>query len=680
MKGAYYTPDDVVQFIVEDTLTSTILQKVKEGLAKSGWSEADIQAYNTLDSVYGRPPKNPKDIDEVIHSLDTIKVLDPACGSGHFLTAAPSEILRIEEFLLRSVGEEADRYNLKNKIVSRNIFGVDIDENAVEIAQLRLWLFLIEDWNQEKHSATLPNIDFNIFVGNSLIGWLNETFESPLITSDVGAFFNAEAGRFKGRYPQEVAAIKGLLEQGKLEPTLAAYHMLVKIYTLESGMCAEDLQEMLNHLRKELYAYIRAFYVGFIRDNSDISKAARTVLIESLGSRHPFHWLIDFEAILTAGGFDVIIGNPPYILDKDCEDLDIIITKLKKTSWKGKKADTHEPLFYQCQDCGNTYAYFIERSLKLLKEGGKFGFIVPASVVATKSMETIRDYMYHNCSELNYFHFDDRPGKIFRGLEHCRSTIAVAERGEREPVVRTSKYHRWYDRDRPTLFENLKTVDIKIAVGSDPIPKIGSETEKSIMGKLNLVSEASMLGDESDGNTRLWWYRTPGNYIHAHNESHVPRCEYATGEACAKLPEHYKSLYVPLSDSDIVLGLLNSSLFYWWWTVWSTGRNVDKQLICEFPIDVQNFPNKLKHKLSPLVEDLMVDFDRHSYKRLSTLGHHDAFITEYWPGSSKAIIAKIDCIFAEYYRLTDEERDFVINFDADIRNSDLAKHNKLDIN
>jgi hypothetical protein len=76
----------------------------------------------------------------------------------------------------------------------------------------------------------------------------------------------------------------------------------------------------------------------------------------------------------------------------------------------------------------------------------------------------------------------------------------------------------------------------------------------------------------------------------------------------------------------------------------------------------------------------MVDFDRHSYKRLSTLGHHDAFITEYWPGSSKAIIAKIDCIFAEYYRLTDEERDFVINFDADIRNSDLAKHNKLDIN
>ncbi len=111
-------------------------------------------------------------------------MLDPACGSGHFLTAMLSRILRVKENLMRSVDEDVDRYHLKKEIITKNIYGVDIDENGVEIARLRLWLSLIEELQETKHIEPLPNIDFNIVAGNSLIGWLNEKLEThPLIES-----------------------------------------------------------------------------------------------------------------------------------------------------------------------------------------------------------------------------------------------------------------------------------------------------------------------------------------------------------------------------------------------------------------------------------------------------------------------------------------------------------------
>ncbi len=89
-------------------------------------------------------------------------------------------------------------------------------------------------------------------------------------------------------------------------------------------------------------------------------------------------------------------------------------------------------MFYFSNNCGNTHAYFIERSLKLLKDEGKFGFIVPVALVSTERMNSIREVTFmDNSSEVNYYNFDDRPSKIFRGIEHCRSTIVFTEKGNR---------------------------------------------------------------------------------------------------------------------------------------------------------------------------------------------------------------------------------------------------------
>jgi len=185
MKGAYYTPNDVVEFIIEETLIPIIFNKMIEGLKNSGWSDTDLKGYDSIEDILNpeNMPKNPKHIRKMIESIETIKVLDPACGSGHFLTAMLSQILRVKENLLRTIEEDVERYKLKRDIISQNLFGVDLDENAVEIARLRLWLSIIEEVEDSEHIDTLPNIDFNIFVGNSVIGWLDEKLLTHPLTN-----------------------------------------------------------------------------------------------------------------------------------------------------------------------------------------------------------------------------------------------------------------------------------------------------------------------------------------------------------------------------------------------------------------------------------------------------------------------------------------------------------------
>ncbi len=120
-QGAYYTPNDVVEFIIENTVIPIIFRKMFDGLKKAGWGDIDLKGYKSIKDILNNLPKNPKDIKAMIESIETIKVLDPACGSGHFLTAVLAEILRIEEYLLRAINKDVNRYNLKKDIISKNI-------------------------------------------------------------------------------------------------------------------------------------------------------------------------------------------------------------------------------------------------------------------------------------------------------------------------------------------------------------------------------------------------------------------------------------------------------------------------------------------------------------------------------------------------------------------------------
>ncbi|MEM2970069.1 MAG: DNA methyltransferase [Candidatus Bathyarchaeia archaeon] len=680
MQGAYYTPDDVVGFIVEKTLTPVIFNKMLESLRKAGWSESDLKGYDSLETLLDSKnmPKNPVHIREMLNALDDIRVLDPACGSGHFLTAMLHQLLRIKESLLSALGENIDRYNIKREIISKNLFGVDIDENAVEIARLRLWLSLIEEVNGQKHIKTLPNIDFNIVSGNALIGWLNENLtKHPLIDLSEDEQVKALIAELSSTYPIQTTEICKLLQKLSIENTISAYDKLVEIYSLESGERAVKIKEALEKVRKKLYVVITGSYIDFLNEKGNFSRSDVEVLGKNLESRNPFHWKVDFGKVIFSGGFDVVVGNPPYIEDRNYNDLDLQIIRAKEKTKQGKRRKATKPLLYESQDCGNTHAYFIERSISLLKFGGLFGFIVPISLVSTDRMSSIRKFIHNNSSEVSYYNFDDRPGKIFSGLEHCRATIVVTKRGSGVKGVTTSKYHRWYTQDRPHLLENLQIVYWQLDEQASMIPKIGTEIEKHILDKLSTKAHGKRVGMYlvEDG-IKVWYYNAPQYWIHAHTEQYLPKVEYYhSGELDnnkspykIEVSSHYKSLEFDADTAIVVNGLLNSSLFYWWFVVWSDGRDLLSQHITSFPINPAIFRKEQIASLEKLVDELMQSYEKNSNTKINERsGGYIIKIKEVIPKKSKEIIDKIDDIFGEYFGFSKEELEFIKNFDAEFR-------------
>lgn len=702
-QGAYYTPNDVVEFIIEHTLTPVIFRKMVEGLKNTGWSDIDLKGYKSIRDILNDLPKNPKHIKAMVESIGTIKVLDLACGSGHFLTAVLAEILRVEEHLLRTINNNVDRYNLKKDIIAKNIFGVDIDDNAVEITRLRLWLSVIEEIEIKEDVDTLPNIDFNIVVGNSLIGNLNEKLIHPLTGLSEEPYIKEIIEDLKPHYGKEITEIENLLKQRKFEDTIKAYERLTKIYTSKTDEDTVKVREILIKIREKLYELINNSYISFLHDNANLSSTKYDLISKELQNIRPFHWSIDFGYVLQEGGFDVIVGNPPYIEDRNyteaenhiikCLNRQKIKKKYKRQANKNSEKKTEgTPLFYVSKDCGNTYAYFIERSIKLLKNDGKFGFIVPLSLASTERMRSIRDFIINNSCDVKYYNFDDRPGKIFSGLEDCRSNILITEKGSGVNNVTTNKYNRWFSSDRPQLFKNLETNYWDISDPGEIIPKIGTITEKYILNKLNKKSSLKTVKDfVKDNGAKIWYHNAPRYWIHAHTEEYLPKIEYYKGyEERSKgkiIPrnlekteesDQYKSLIFNPKSSIIINGLLNSSLFYWWFIIWSDGRHLLDQHIKRFPIDLDDTTNmNLRARLKPFVDKLMSSYDETSNIKINVRkGGYAIKIKEIIPSKSKSIIDEIDDVLADYYEFNESERSFIKNFDIKFRISEIKVQNQ----
>lgn len=678
MQGAYYTPEDVVNFIVKETLNKKIFDKMKQGLETAGWQEKDFRGYETIEDVLGNMPPNRKHCYAMLNAIDTIRVIDPACGSGHFLTTAANVMTRIIASIQLAIGEPIDLYQIKRKVISYNIFGVDIDEIGAEITKLRLWLSIISEVRDIQHTETLPNIDFNIMSGNTLIGQLNEKLVLSLPATD-GSFIDGDDLNYLGNFlGDDKSEIFSLLSSVRTDDLSAAYQKILARYRSESGENAVRMHDVLGKIKKQLYGALNEAYYSYLVSNEASGKISSETW-KAITSGKSFHWGFDFFSAFENGGFDVIIGNPPYIEDKDYSKPDLsIIKSVRMVPQSGKV-----PLLYESQSCGNTHAYFIERSLNMLNNTGNIGFIVPISLISTERMGSIRKFIHEKAYGVGYFNFDDRPGKIFSGIEHCRSTIVIATKGKGSRKVLTSKYHRWYSSDRPNLFLNLKTADFKIQNNSEIIPKLGSEIECAIMNKLFKNSDGKIIGDFLVRNgVKIWYHNAPQYWIHAHTDGDVPMVEYY--EAYSKDPKtneiifgklkeksittQYKSIEVGGENADLIVALLNSSLFYWWYVIYSDGRHLLPHQINSFPLNVAIQDDVGRVRLKSITSKLMKEYGENSNeKRNVRKGDYAIKIKEIIPRKSYDTISEIDEVLFQMIGLTREEADFVRKFDIEFR-------------
>ena len=581
--------------------------------------------------------------------LQKVTILDPTCGSGAFLFAALNIleplyevcISRMQEFheqnpnLFKDELQEIEnkyrsniQYFIYKNIILRNLYGVDIMVEATEIAKLRLFLKMVAVVEVNKRAANLgldplPDIDFNIRCGNTLVGYATEAeLERDLDYGDMFARLEFEE--------------KVHTEMDKVAHTYNIFKdiQLNQKEDMTSFKRAKgELKERLKTLNELLNHHL---YTATVDSHMPYEKW--------LASHQPFHWLAEFyEIINDNGGFDVIIGNPPYVE-------------------YSKVRNNYRVRNIQCIESGNLYAYVIENSLKISHTQSRNGMIIQMSAFCTPRMESFEKIWFENAKFSSLAFFDDRPGKLFDNLQHIRVVIPILEKGVSSKFVATTCYNKFYSECRMNLFKLINYFVSDISRKEFSVIKIHTTSEEDIVRKLWRQTRNLRTYESPRLNKNYVYYGYGygyfGKILNYHSFFKGELIAESTGDKYYYFNEQY--------DRDIFVGIMNSSLFYWFYVNYSDGHNFTKTVIGDFPYNYNN-----DRELVSWVNTLMQDLKRYATRKVANYKSTGRVeYDEYHPNRSKPIIDEIDKVLAKHYGFTEEELDFIINYDIKYRMGD----------
>jgi hypothetical protein len=358
-QGAYYTPSNITKYISNESIKSCLFDSIISYLREKGWKQSDLSDYETFDLLLANLPRNTITVKEIYEGIvKKINVLDPAVGSGHFLKDAMDLLLRIHLIFLDALKTPINIYELKKHIITSCIYGVDIDENAVEIAKLRVWLSLIEDLETKDIDdiKALPNIEYNIRSGNTLFGLLKPT------NGGLNEFMKLDLKVIqvlKDDYPDEVEQMVKLSTQPNVENMVAIKEILIKIYKSEEDSSHRGMiKNVIELVMDELIERMDEMWIAEINKRLPKKKVI-TQKQELINEIRPFHWYIEFHDIMGSGGFSVVIGNPPYVRQELLKDIKPYLEK-EYSTYSG---------------VADLYTYFYERSIMLLRKNGYLSYI-----------------------------------------------------------------------------------------------------------------------------------------------------------------------------------------------------------------------------------------------------------------------------------------------------------------
>ena len=346
---------------------------------------------------------------------------------------------------------------------------------------------------------------------------------------------------------------------------------------------------------------------------------------------------------MRSGGFNVVVGNPPYVELNALND--------------------YRLLGYQCTDAGNLYALVLERCGAIGGASSRQGFIVPVSSVSTDRYVSLQNLLTSRV--LHFSSFDDRPSRLFDGLEHIRLTIHVIGTRTNVPMLFSSRYNKWNKLERDTLFDTLALTESKRSLVPNTLPKITEPIELGIMNKLEAQKASLSNFYAKQQGTEIYYSRKVGYFLQVLN--FTP--EVRDGRGKLRPPSEFKTLMFKSKPETLAaLACLNSSLFYWFITVFSDCRHVNKREMDNFPIDLPKLANDMnKKRITDLTGQLMKDIKKNSEHRSMVFRHDHLTVQTIFPKLSKSLIDEIDTILAEHYGFSDVEVDFLVNYDIKYR-------------
>jgi hypothetical protein len=288
--------------------------------------------------------------------------------------------------------------------------------------------------------------------------------------------------------------------------------------------------------------------------------------------------------------------------------------------------------------------------------------IVQLPVVCTDRMIPIQSFMLREFGSNHFATFDDRPGKLFDGLEHIRATIFLSSKAavpERKKFA--TKYRRWGSEFRPHLFQDIEFQANEFILPGT-ILKVGDPLHERVFQK---VLHRKPLSYSFGGGFPVYFHNAPQYWIRA--TDFIP---YFWNERDGEKPSvQIKQINLPSAEmSSSVNGILNCSLFYMWFIALSDCRHLNMREIELFPISLDSLPPKISSEVGDLVTELMQSYQTNKRRKVTyyrTTGNVE--YDEYFPRKSKSIIDKIDKALAKHYGFTDEELDFIINYDIKYR-------------
>ena len=333
--GSYYTPRAVVSFMCRESLKIRLQNKTDETpeTLKAFVDDGDAEAI--------------RDPEKVLKVLQTLRICDPACGSGAYLLGMMSELLRLREALfLSNQIDSPTTYQRKLDIIQKNLYGVDKDEFAVNIAMLRLWLSLAVDYEGDIPEP-LPNLDYKVATGDSLTG--------PA--------------------PEQISLASHLIDQ--IQEHQAEF--LVTHTDPEKQRLREEIAELRGHLQ------------------------------EWQASDDEFVWQVEFPEVFQEGGFDIVIGNPPYVRQELIRAIKPILERLFPKVYIGT---------------ADLYVYFYNRGCELLRTGGVLAYISSNTFFQTGFGKKLRTFFTDKMCLHRLLDFGSIP--VFRA--HVDTCIVLVEK------------------------------------------------------------------------------------------------------------------------------------------------------------------------------------------------------------------------------------------------------------
>lgn len=596
-------------------------------------------------------------------ALQSVTILDPTCGSGAFLFAAMNILEPLYEACIERMQEQPDyfktqlaeisdkyrsniQYFIFKSIILRNLYGVDIMVEATEIAKLRLFLKMVAVVDVDRRLPNLgldplPDIDFNIRCGNSLVGYANEKqlLETLRVNKENRLFFEEEIGEFRQKIEDELNTIS------KTYNTFKCLQLEQEINQIEFKKAKAELQNRLTILNALLNEQL------FDSEHQGIPGNREQIFKKWLKSHQPFHWLAEFYQIIHGnGGFDVVIGNPPYVVYTD--------------SNLSYRIDDN----YRTRNCSNLYAFCVERCELLKQAQGRFGIILPNSSISAQKMLPVQNIITSN-KESWISNYSWRPSKLFEGADMLLAIILSVSSDKQRTF--STQYKKWYNEFRQFLFKTTSYNEVTEVIIPGSIPKISSATCFNILERQKLLSKGNLLSKIflTNSQSKLFYFRAVQYWFKILTEEPI-----YDEDGIHKVTGEMKPIYIDsILNRDVLVSILSSSTYFLHYIIWSSCQVVnsrDFNLFCDFQI----ISDKTRNKLASLGKQLQIDYQTNSHIKERNYSKKGRVFTmrkqHFFIKYSKPIIDEIDKVLAVHYGFTDEELDFIINYDIKYRMGD----------